>query len=327
MFMLRCLFIIPFFTPALSNVFYFVFFLYRFLTHGHRVLAHSRTDYSDKARELGVEYYDDADDFCEEHPDVVILATSIISTERVLQSLPLQRLKRSTLFVDVLSVKEFPKNLMIKVRGKYNGENESEIARRRARGGGPTRPSYCPRLTPSLTLPYATSSHPLCSFPKLWPYICSSALQILPPYFDILCLHPMFGPDSGRGAWTDLPLVYDKVRVMSEKRRIDRVNSFLAFWEKEGCRMVEMTCEEHDRQAASTQFITHTVGRVLGKMELQSTSINTKGFEALLNLVGNTNNDSFDLYYGLFMYNQNATEELDRLEKAFDQVRAGGDAE
>jgi arogenate dehydrogenase (NADP+) len=40
--------------------------------------------------------------------------------------------------------------------------------------------------------------------------------------------------------------------------------------------MVEMTCEEHDRQAASTQFITHTVGRVLGAMDVQSTDINTK---------------------------------------------------
>ena len=33
--------------------------------------------------------------------------------------------------------------------------------------------------------------------------------------------------------------------------------------------MVEMTCEEHYRQAASTQFITHTVGRILGTMDLQ----------------------------------------------------------
>ena len=32
--------------------------------------------------------------------------------------------------------------------------------------------------------------------------------------------------------------------------------------------------------------------------------INTKGFESLLDLVENTAHDSFDLYYGLFMYNQ-----------------------
>lgn len=40
--------------------------------------------------------------------------------------------------------------------------------------------------------------------------------------------------------------------------------------------MVEISCEEHDRQAASTQFITHTVGRVLGAMELQATPIDTR---------------------------------------------------
>ena len=36
---------------------------------------------------------------------VVLLASSIISTEAMLKSLPVQRLKRNTLFVDVLSVK------------------------------------------------------------------------------------------------------------------------------------------------------------------------------------------------------------------------------
>lgn len=68
-----------------------------------------------------------------------------------------------------------------------------------------------------------------------------------------------------------------------------------------------MTCEEHDRQAASTQFVTHTVGRMLGAMGLSSTDIDTRGYEALLRLVDNTAHDSFDLYYGLFLYNTNAT--------------------
>ena len=67
--------------------------------------------------------------------------------------------------------------------------------------------------------------------------------------------------------------------------------------------MVEMSCEDHDRIAASTQFMTHTVGRILGSMDLASTAIDTKGFQSLLSLVDNTTHDSFDLYYGLFMYN------------------------
>ena len=42
-------------------------------------------------------------------------------------------------------------------------------------------------------------------------------LTKLPPSCDILCLHPMFGPESGKGAWTGLPLVYDRVRVRAAR--------------------------------------------------------------------------------------------------------------
>lgn len=230
----------------------------RFARVGHAVIATSRGNYEEKAKELGVQFFADADDFCEEHPEVVILASSILSTANVLKALPVQRLKRNTLFVDVLSVKVFPKQLI---------------------------------------------------------------LTSLPPEIDLLCTHPMFGPDSGKGSWQGLNFMYDRVRVGSSRERQQRVEKFLQFFRDEGCRMVEMTCEEHDRQAASTQFITHTVGRVLGAMDLKPTDINTKGFDSLLNLVNNTANDSFDLYYGLFLYNQNATDELERLEDAFDLVK------
>jgi len=230
----------------------------RIISKGHTVIATSRGDYSAVAADLGACFYPDIDDFCEEHPDIVILSTSILSTEKVLREFPFQRLRRNTLFCDVLSVKQFPKQLFLK---------------------------------------------------------------LLPQNFDILCLHPMFGPDSGKGSWRDLPLVYEKVRVGEEKSRKNRCEQFLHLFEDEGCRMVEMSCEEHDRQAASSQFITHTVGRMLGTMELADTSISTKGFESLRSLVDNTYNDSFDLYYGLFMYNKNATIELSRLEQAFDEVK------
>jgi len=230
----------------------------RLVSKGHRVLATSRTSYDEVARKIGVEFYQDPDDFCEEHPEVVLLASSILSTESVLRSLPIPRLKRNTLFVDVLSVKVFPKQLL---------------------------------------------------------------LSCLPPEVDILCTHPMFGPDSGKGSWSGLNFMYEKVRIGDDPRKQKRVDALLQFFADEGCRMVEMSCEEHDRQAASTQFVTHTVGRMLGAMELRSTEINTRGFEALLNLVNNTANDSFDLYYGLFLYNRNATDELERLEQAFDIVK------
>lgn len=40
------------------------------------------------------------------------------------------------------------------------------------------------------------------------------------------------------------------------------------FFQNQGCDMEEMSCEKHDELASRTQFITHTIGRVLGAMDL-----------------------------------------------------------
>ena len=229
-----------------------------FVRQGHTVLAHSRSDYSATAQKLGVSFFNDPDDLCEQHPEVVVLCTSILSTEKVIKTIPFQRLRRNTLFVDVLSVKEFPRDLLLKY---------------------------------------------------------------LPPEFDILCTHPMFGPQSGKFSWVGLPFVFDRVRVGSGDYRVNRCEEFLGIFAREGCRMVEMSCAEHDRFAAGSQFVTHTMGRVLERFGLQSSPINTKGYETLLNLVHNTAGDSFDLYYGLFMYNKNAMEQLERLDMAFEGLK------
>ena len=44
----------------------------RFIKNGHEVIATSRGDYGDIAKDIGAEYFRDPDDFCEMHPDVVI---------------------------------------------------------------------------------------------------------------------------------------------------------------------------------------------------------------------------------------------------------------
>ena len=43
-------------------------------------------------------------------------------------------------------------------------------------------------------------------------------LAVLPPTADVLCTHPMFGPDSGRHGWQGLPCVYDQARAATAPR-------------------------------------------------------------------------------------------------------------
>lgn len=145
-------------------------------------------------------------------------------------------------------------------------------------------------------------------------------VKCLPKDADIVCTHPMFGPESGQNGWNGLPFVYEVVRDNPSRTHVR--DQFLELWKGEGCRMVKMTCTQHDAYAASTQFITHTTGRMLAELDIQPTPIDTKGYESLLGVMDTTVKDSFDLYYGLFKYNPKARTQLDKLEDAIAKLRA-----
>ena len=98
--------------------------------------------------------------------------------------------------------------------------------------------------------------------------------------------HPMFGPDSGRNGITGLPLVYAPVRVGDEGD-----NFLRALFSRMKLRLVELTPDEHDRNAAYTQGITHFLGRVLQDMRLQPSEIATLGYTKLLEIIEQTCND------------------------------------
>jgi prephenate dehydrogenase len=102
------------------------------------------------------------------------------------------------------------------------------------------------------------------------------------------------------------------LRHVSNKR-------FLSIREEE-CPMVPMSCRDHDAYAANSQFITHLMGRILGQQGLSPTPIDTRGFESILNLVDTTTADSFDLFYGLYKFNQNVMETIVKLRSAVDNV-------
>ncbi len=230
-------------------------FLAKTFTKYHRVYASSRTDYSDVASSLGVNFTTSFDEMWQESGglDCIVIAVSIHSFEAVVRKLPLDKL-RGVLVVDVLSVKLLPKNVM---------------------------------------------------------------QVLLPPEADILCTHPMFGPESGKFSWRGLPCVYEKVRVGKNDRRCEM---FLDIFRKAGCRMVDMSCEIHDETAAGSQFVTHFTGRMLKELKLSSTPINTKGFETLLSVVDNTCKDSFDLFSALYKCNPKASAQLDAMKQAMSTI-------
>jgi hypothetical protein len=56
-----------------------------------------------------------------------------------------------------------------------------------------------------------------------------SIAQVLPEELDVLCTHPMFGPESGKNGWKDLAFMYERVRIKDEAT----CSSFLRIFETE----------------------------------------------------------------------------------------------
>lgn len=122
--------------------------------------------------------------------------------------------------------------------------------------------------------------------------------RLLPDTVDIVGTHPMFGPDSGRSGVTGLPIVYCPVRASEE---------LSAYWrnvfETLGMVVKDLTPEQHDREAAYTQGVTHFIGRVLDDLDLKPSTISTVGYRKLLEIIEQTCNDPWQLFLDLQHYN------------------------
>jgi prephenate dehydrogenase len=164
-----------------------------------------------------------------------------------------------------------------------------------------------PRLKPG-TLVMDTCS--VKSMPAKWMD------EMLPPAVKILATHPMFGPDSARGGIDGLPMILHPVRLGSSE-----LDQWRGFFERVGLSVQLMEPELHDRQAAFTQGLTHYLGRVLAELELEPSPIASLGYRKLLEIIEQTCNDSWQLFYDLQQYNPYTREMRERLAVSLSQVK------
>lgn len=130
----------------------------------------------------------DPADFNDKNIDVIVFAVAIVALSKVLAAFPTDLLENK-LVVDVLSVKTFPKQELLKM---------------------------------------------------------------LPGGTDLLCTHPMFGPESGKHSWDALPLVFETVQLSETADSRWRCATFLGFFEEAGCTMVRTRSHLNVAERAST---------------------------------------------------------------------------
>ena len=139
----------------------------------------------------------------------------------------------------------------------------------------------------------------------------------LPDGVRIVGTHPLVGPQSGKDGVAGLRIAVSQVRGAKDARR---VAAFCRHALK--LKVFQVTPEEHDREAAVVQGLTHLIARVLLNMEPLPTRMTTASFERLMQAVDMVRHDSPAVFRAIERDNPFAAEVRDRFFALADQARA-----
>jgi prephenate dehydrogenase len=119
----------------------------------------------------------------------------------------------------------------------------------------------------------------------------AALLKHAPAGVDIVSTHPLFGPNSGRNGIRDLRISVCNVRG----RRLAEVCYFLR--RELGLRTIVTTAEQHDRELAYVQGLTHLIAKAIVGMGLpEHMRQTTPTFMHLMDMVNVIRDDSDDLF-------------------------------
>lgn len=112
----------------------------------------------------------------------------------------------------------------------------------------------------------------------------------LPETVEIIGTHPLFGPQSGRARIEGLRIALCPVR----SARTEKVRTFLARELK--LNVLEKSPEEHDREMAHVQALTHFVARALAELHVEESDLATVSYEELMRAARLVSEDSWELF-------------------------------
>ncbi|WP_426019797.1 prephenate dehydrogenase/arogenate dehydrogenase family protein [Brevundimonas sp. DWR2-3-1b1] len=129
---------------------------------------------------------------------------------------------------------------------------------------------------------------------------------LLPPGVRIVGTHPL-GPQSGKDGIAGLRIAICEVRGGKDARRV------AAFCRRAlGLKVFQVSPEDHDREAATVQGLTHLIARVLMAMEPLPTRMTTASFDRLMQAVDMVRHDSPAVFRAIERDNPFAAEVRER---------------
>jgi len=154
----------------------------------------------------------------------------------------------------------------------------------------------------------------VCSV-KVYP--CRWLKKYAPKDVEILGCHPMFGPDSAKNGLKGLQIVVSPLRIKEK-----RLKEVLVIFKKIGLDIIKATPEEHDKQGSINLSLVHYIGRGLADSGFKDQKIKTAGFDKLMGINENVNNDTWQLFFDIQYFNpyskkirKNFLKSLQKIEK------------
>ena len=126
-------------------------------------------------------------------------------------------------------------------------------------------------------------------------------VETLPAHVDIVATHPLFGPQSAKAGLDGLRLVVCPIRG-------ERHESVVALGRDLGLTVTVTTPEEHDREMAYVQALTHLIGRSLVNLGIPDEDLKTPSYQHLLELCALIGADTFELFTAIQTQNPFAAE-------------------
>ncbi len=142
----------------------------------------------------------------------------------------------------------------------------------------------------------------------------------LPKHAAIVCTHPLFGPQSAADGLKGHNIAVCGVRG----NRTISVKRFLS--SKLKLKVIETTPDEHDRELAAVQGLTHMIARILMQMEPLPKKMTTRSFELIMSAIEMVRYDSEELFLAIERENPhsaNVRQRFFRLAAGLDK-RLGG---
>lgn len=133
----------------------------------------------------------------------------------------------------------------------------------------------------------------------------ATMLRTLPSHVEVLGTHPLFGPQTV----SEVGLPGQSIALCPARfsdKRLAEAREFLG--STLGLRIIETTPDEHDRQMALVQVVTHLVGHAASEMNLPELPLATLAYTRLLQMKHNVERDSEELFEAIQTLNPYAAD-------------------